>query len=116
MALTNCRECGREVSDQADKCPGCGVTIKRKAGFFVQVGRVLAVLLLGFVGLNWYLWKSDPEGSQDAADRMRARYQCEDAVSSRLKSPASARFSNTQVSGSGSSLSVTGFVDSQNGF
>lgn len=27
MALINCPECGREVSDKAASCPNCGVTI-----------------------------------------------------------------------------------------
>jgi hypothetical protein len=30
MALIHCRECGREVSDQADTCPGCGYPLKDK--------------------------------------------------------------------------------------
>ncbi len=28
MALMNCPECGKEVSDQADMCPHCGITLK----------------------------------------------------------------------------------------
>lgn len=28
MAMINCRECGKEVSDLADKCPNCGAPIK----------------------------------------------------------------------------------------
>lgn len=27
MALINCKECGKEVSDKADKCPNCGFNI-----------------------------------------------------------------------------------------
>lgn len=27
MALINCPECGKEISDQASSCPNCGVTI-----------------------------------------------------------------------------------------
>lgn len=30
MALINCPECGRQVSDQAEKCPGCGAIINKK--------------------------------------------------------------------------------------
>ena len=30
MALTNCPECGKEVSDQADQCPHCGYPLKKK--------------------------------------------------------------------------------------
>lgn len=28
MALTQCPECGKEVSDQAFNCPGCGYPLK----------------------------------------------------------------------------------------
>lgn len=31
MALINCPECNKEISDQGDKCPNCGYPIKRKA-------------------------------------------------------------------------------------
>jgi uncharacterized membrane protein YvbJ len=30
MALINCRECGKSVSDQATTCPGCGAPIAAK--------------------------------------------------------------------------------------
>jgi hypothetical protein len=30
MALIHCRECGREISDQAESCPGCGYPLKDK--------------------------------------------------------------------------------------
>ncbi len=30
MALIHCRECGREISDQAVSCPGCGFPLKDK--------------------------------------------------------------------------------------
>jgi hypothetical protein len=30
MAMINCRECGKEVSDQAATCPNCGVSIREK--------------------------------------------------------------------------------------
>ncbi|WP_194608622.1 zinc ribbon domain-containing protein [Clostridium vitabionis] len=29
MALIRCPECGREVSDQAEMCPGCGYNVKQ---------------------------------------------------------------------------------------
>lgn len=28
MALINCRECNRKISDQANSCPGCGCPLK----------------------------------------------------------------------------------------
>lgn len=27
MALVNCTECGKEISDQATACPGCGAPV-----------------------------------------------------------------------------------------
>lgn len=30
MALINCPECGKEISDQAETCPNCGIALKRK--------------------------------------------------------------------------------------
>ena len=30
MALIQCPECGREISDQAEACPGCGYPIAAK--------------------------------------------------------------------------------------
>ena len=45
MALTKCRECGKEVSTAASACPHCGAKQKRKVGI---VG-VLAALVVGWV-------------------------------------------------------------------
>jgi|InofroStandDraft_1065614.scaffolds.fasta_scaffold91308_2 hypothetical protein len=30
MALINCPECGKEISDQAETCPNCGIALKKK--------------------------------------------------------------------------------------
>jgi predicted nucleic acid-binding Zn ribbon protein len=46
MALVACKECGREVSKSAKKCPHCGA--KLKMGFFAKVG--LTFLGLFFIG------------------------------------------------------------------
>ena len=40
MALIKCRECGREISDQAPACPGCGVpTVTDKVVTTQQTGK-----------------------------------------------------------------------------
>lgn len=36
MALKNCKECGKEVSSSAKKCPHCGV--KNPGGWFSYTG------------------------------------------------------------------------------
>lgn len=53
MALVNCPECGKEVSDTAKSCPECGYRMK-KAGkppkkILIAVGAVLAVLVVIFI-------------------------------------------------------------------
>jgi predicted nucleic acid-binding Zn ribbon protein len=52
-ALTNCKECGNQVSKSAKTCPKCGA--KLKMGFFQKVG----VILLLFVLLAFVFAKED---------------------------------------------------------
>ena len=37
MALINCPECGRQVSDTASRCPGCGYTIAKNNNFLDKI-------------------------------------------------------------------------------
>ncbi|CAI3129912.1 double zinc ribbon family protein [Acinetobacter baumannii 1598530] len=41
MALTNCKECGAQVSTQAKNCPNCGAKVKKRS--------ILKWIFLGFV-------------------------------------------------------------------
>ena len=50
MALKSCKECGKEVSSKADKCPNCGAPVKRKGSSFLSaIG--LVFLLLIFIAI-----------------------------------------------------------------
>lgn len=60
MALVDCRECQKEISDQAAACPHCGApvknlqrqqTVNKKSGFLRWTFRVF----LGFIGLSFIL-------------------------------------------------------------
>jgi uncharacterized protein YceK len=51
MSLTNCAECGTEVSTKADACPKCGAVRRKKSSF--SLGRVMLLLVVAAVG--WYL-------------------------------------------------------------
>lgn len=44
MALTKCKECGKEVSTKAESCPQCGAVIKKKTGCLGYVGGGFLVL------------------------------------------------------------------------
>jgi hypothetical protein len=43
MALTKCRECGKEISDKAESCPHCGAQARKRTGMFTWVILVLIV-------------------------------------------------------------------------
>ncbi|MCP3680207.1 MAG: zinc ribbon domain-containing protein [Gammaproteobacteria bacterium] len=52
MALIQCKECKKEVSDKAMKCPGCGATLKLpKRG---ALGQIFLWLFILFNGLMIY--------------------------------------------------------------
>lgn len=46
MSLITCKECKKEVSDQADKCPGCGAKVPKKLTVLQWVGVGLVVLII----------------------------------------------------------------------
>lgn len=54
MALINCPECNKEVSDQALKCPNCGKQLRKpKRGF---VGKLFLWLFYGFnILMLWWM-------------------------------------------------------------
>lgn len=37
MALINCPECGKEISDKANACPNCGYPINLNHGYYVYI-------------------------------------------------------------------------------
>lgn len=43
MAMIKCPECGRDISDAASACPGCGAPV-RKAGCMVRFERPRAII------------------------------------------------------------------------
>ena len=62
MAIVNCKECGKEISDMAQTCPHCGVVIKKDtytkeistakkvAIFFITV----LILIIGYFFITGY--------------------------------------------------------------
>ena len=45
MALVKCKECGKEISTKADKCPHCGAPIKKSANIGC-LGSAIAIILI----------------------------------------------------------------------
>lgn len=56
MALINCRECGRQISKRARKCPGCGAPVKRASiiaiGCLAATGLFTLVFCAGLIGIG----------------------------------------------------------------
>jgi predicted nucleic acid-binding Zn ribbon protein len=56
MALVPCRECGKEVSDQAEACPFCGIKTpskkKRQRNLIITVVLVLAAIAISAWGYH----------------------------------------------------------------
>lgn len=72
MALVNCNECGKEISDQADACPNCGSKPTKTSALGVFVTIVLLVIVIGgILGGNDKIKKSPEE--QRAADEQNQR-------------------------------------------
>lgn len=85
MALVQCPECNREVSDQATACPKCGHPLRESSGgnrlLYFAVGIILLILclrvsiLLGLVFLvlalyfilRAFAWKKKLPGPRNAA-------------------------------------------------
>lgn len=49
MALINCPECKKEVSDKATKCPHCGFSLKRKRNFIITGVSALVVIIVAAI-------------------------------------------------------------------
>ena len=47
MALTKCKECGKEVSTRAKTCPNCGSPVKSRP----LVGCLIIILSIAFIGI-----------------------------------------------------------------
>ncbi len=58
MALVACRECGVDVSDEAQKCPQCGVRLRKaKRGIFGKLFKWLFILFnILMVLWLWSYW------------------------------------------------------------
>lgn len=66
MALVTCKECGKEVSDNAYDCPSCGAALKKvKRGFMGQIFK-WSFILFNVLMLVWMI--SGMSGGADAVN------------------------------------------------
>ena len=54
MALINCPECNKEISDKAETCPNCGVRLRpQKLLGSVSWGALFVMFLIGVACIVW---------------------------------------------------------------
>jgi len=144
MALINCPECQKEVSDQAVNCPNCGFQIQKHLiqqrqkiqieqshqdsllqmpkKPIIQKGTAIVLIVLGFI-LYLIFWPSSNTSKlPHTPDQSEAYLNAENFVKQGLKSPSTAKFPSyaerqqqTSILGAGK-FKITSWVDSQNGF
>lgn len=85
-----------------------------KAGAGCGIGCVSLVVIVALVALFSSLFGGDDE--DDGGGEYGARDVCEQFVEARLKAPSTADFSDTSATEAGGTWTVTGAVDSENGF
>lgn len=142
MALINCPECGKEISDKAASCPNCGCPIEKTANVQESVeyyqgstkrestskkggcGKAILIFLAIIGGLlligtcsGSSSKKSDSFSNTESAAKVWAEY----IVKQNLKSPSTAKFCSRlremkAESLGGAKWKVTGWVDAQNSF
>lgn len=105
MALINCPECGRQVSDQAEKCPGCGAIINKKTArknakkgkkrkWFIPVIILVVLLIVGGITGAFFIINGKVPLVQNKEDRIKANIweYIQPTVAAGLKFPDSAEF------------------------
>lgn len=138
MALINCPECKKEVSDSAKTCPHCGYKLiedevqktniqskkpKKKSGCLtlVIIGAALLIIFYIFyiIGSNG---DNSPLSNSTSANKFLAYNYAEDFVEKKLKSPSTAEFPGVTEKDKhitdlgGGKYKINSWVDSQNGF
>lgn len=72
MALTKCKECGHEVSNQAKTCPQCGAPMPKRTSLVTW----LVAGLLGLVFINWIVSPSSDKPSPQAKATQPSDAEC----------------------------------------
>src|SRR5579863_6173791 len=122
MALVQCRECRKDISDQAQRCPSCGAPTTPKK---IKAGPALTALFIGGAAV---LMVRDCSSHNNPQERLATGCSQSNAsmafimatnhfVRDELAAPSTAEFTQSDVKYLGNcSFSVSGYVDAQNAF
>lgn len=99
MALTKCKECGKEVSKKAESCPGCGAPVKGKSSGTSGIGCGGLIIILVFLFIAFSSLNDSPPASTSPptvtapADPLAGvRYACREFIQQSLNDPKGAQF------------------------
>ena len=115
MALINCYECNKEISDQAKSCPHCGaVPIKPRADTSAGVAVLVVftismILIFSFANMNS---KSSSNKSSTPSNSQVIVF-AKESVRKQLREPESAEFRDIKLNSNGIPC---GYVNAKNGF
>lgn len=117
MALITCKDCGKEFSTDAKKCPNCGA----KAPYRWSWWKIAIGVFVVLVAVNSVMHSSDPESRERSAQmaaEIDAEVLCKKAVRQRLKAPSTADFGSMRIAAKadGSGHDLIGEVDAENAF
>lgn len=124
MALKKCRECKKEISDKADKCPHCGIKISRTN---LGCAVALALMIIPSMVLSSLNKEKQPSPPKEVNSALLSELciNAQEHVKRHLKAPASAKFPDCvwnaneyeiRVSPDHEAAWVSGHVDSQNSY
>lgn len=93
MAMTECRECKKQISDQAKACPHCGVANPGQSGGTSAFTIAVALFIVAAIGFSMSSSKPTPSPRPAAStpaelDDM-ARYGCSEFFKQSAHDPAS---------------------------
>lgn len=113
MALVKCKECGKEISSNAQACPGCGRSKGKPTSVVTWI--VASIFAIGVVGAILNSGKSEeqeatrlaamtPEqraseakAKADSDQLSSARYACKEFVKRSLNDPDAAQFDDART-------------------
>ena len=129
MSIIACPECGKEMSDKADKCPHCGNPREKGLGCFSMGLITIFIIFVALWIASSILINEDKKHPKNHSindycngHELLAYGYAEDFVKKKLKSPSSAKFPSASEkkkhtrSTYNCSYKIDSWVDSQNSF
>jgi len=117
MALIYCKECNKEVSNQAKTCPGCGFDLQKEKNTKIAGKGCLWIFGIIFIFILFITLLPSSPGSN--SKNLEAYVYSQQTIELQLKTPGTANFpafEDSFVNQSGNIYTINSYVDSENSF